>query len=115
MVIAQIEHKDALDSLDEIITVPGLDGFIIGPYDLSCSMGLPGRFDEPQFLQALQYIRDAGTRHGCLVGLHVVEPDVERLGEAIREGYNFIAYSVDIRIIDASVRQGIAAAKEVLK
>lgn len=111
VVIVQIEHKDAVDRLEEILAVPGVDGFIIGPYDLSCSMGIPGQFEQPEFISAMTHIRETGKRLGCPAGLHIVEPDLQRLEQTIREGYTFIAYSVDIRMLDVSVRQGIAKMK----
>lgn len=113
VVIVQIEHKDAIDQLEEILTVPGVDGFIIGPYDLSCSMGIPGQFEQVEFIGAVTRIRETGQRLGCAAGLHIVEPDLQRLEQTIREGYTFIAYSVDIRMLDVSVRQGIARMKEM--
>lgn len=113
VVIVQIEHKNAVDQLEEILTVPGVDGFIIGPYDLSCSMGIPGQFENADFINAMAHIRDTGKRLGCPAGLHIVEPDLQRLEQTIREGYTFIAYSVDIRMLDVSARQGIAKIKEI--
>jgi len=115
VVIVQIEHKDAIDQLDDILTVPGVDGFIIGPYDLSCSMGIPGQFEQPEFIKAMTHIRETGQRLGCPAGLHIVEPDSQRLELSIKEGYTFIAYSVDIRMIDVSARQGVSKLKAVLE
>jgi len=112
IVIVMIEHQSALDHLDEIFTTPGVDGFIIGPYDLSCSMGVPGEFDRPGFASVLQNVLHAGARVGCPAGIHIVEPDPERLRQAIVEGYSLIAYSVDIRMLDASARAGISIAEE---
>lgn len=111
VVIVQVEHKDAVDRLEEILTVPGVDGFIIGPYDLSCSMGIPGQFENTKFIEAMTYIRETGQRLGCPAGLHIVEPDPQRLEQTIREGYTFIAYSVDIRMLDVSAREGMAKLK----
>lgn len=113
VVIVQIEHKDAIERLDDILAVPGVDGLIIGPYDLSCSMGIAGQFESTAFINAMKRIREGGRRRGGAVGLHIVEPDLARLEQTVKEGYNFIAYSVDIRIFDASVRQGIAKGKEL--
>ncbi len=107
VVIVQIEHHSALEVLEEILTVEGVDGFIIGPYDLSCSMGIPGEFEHPEFLGAMETIRKAGRRLQCPGGIHVVEPDRKRLDQAINDGYRFIAYSVDIRMLDVSAREGI--------
>ena len=114
VVIVQIEHQSALDHLEEIFAVPGVDGFIIGPYDLSCSMGMPGEFERPEFTAAMQRILDAGLKAGCPAGLHIVEPDTDRLRQAIGEGYRFIAYSVDIRMLDVSARAGVQMGKEVV-
>lgn len=115
VVIVQIEHRDALDQLDAILAVPGVDGFIIGPYDLSCSMGIPGQFAHPDFIAALDKILEAGHRLGVPAGLHIVEPDRERLAQSIQQGYRFIAYSVDIRLLDVGARQGIQHFKEYVK
>lgn len=115
VVIAQIEHKDAIEQLDAILTVPGIDGFIVGPYDLSCSMGIPGQFEDEAFVRSMTRIREAGKRIGCPAGLHIVEPDLVRLESCIREGYTFIAYSVDMRMLDVSVRAGLTRAKELMK
>lgn len=115
VVIVQIEHKDALDHLEEILTVPGVDGFIIGPYDLSCSMGIPGEFDHPDFIAAMERIRATGERLGVAAGLHIVEPDHDRLAQSLREGYRFIAYSVDIRLLDVGVRQGLQQFREIIR
>jgi 2-dehydro-3-deoxyglucarate aldolase len=113
LVIVQIEHKDAVHQLEAILNVPGVDGFIIGPYDLSCSMGIPGQFEDKLFVNAMRHICETGKRLGCPAGLHIVEPDLKQLERTIREGYTFIAYSVDIRMLDVSVRQGVAKLKQL--
>lgn len=113
VVIVQIEHQSALDRLEEIFAVPGVDGFIIGPYDLSCSMGYPGEFERPEFVAAMRRILEAGIKSGCPAGLHIVEPDPHKLCQVIREGYRFIAYSVDIRMLDACAQVGIKISKEI--
>jgi 2-keto-3-deoxy-L-rhamnonate aldolase RhmA len=115
VVIVQIEHYAALEHLEDIFSVPGVDAFIIGPYDLSCSMGMPGEFERPEFLAAMGRILKAGLKVGCPAGLHMVEPDPSRLRQVIDEGYRFIAYSVDIRMLDVSARVGIQIGKDMEK
>lgn len=110
-VVVQIEDQSALANLQAIFTTPGVDAFIIGPYDLSCSMGMPGEFDRPEFAEAIQRILRMGIQTGCPAGIHIVEPDSVRLREVIHEGYRFIAYSVDIRMLDVSSRQAISMSK----
>lgn len=107
IVIVQIEHKRALVNLEDIFSTQGVDGFIIGPYDLSCSMSIPGEFEHPDFLEAMEYIRSTGQKMGCTSGLHIIEPDTKLLRQVIDEGYRFIAYSVDIRMLDVAARKGV--------
>jgi len=107
IVIVQIEHISAIDNLETIFALDDVDGFIIGPYDLSCSMGIPGQFNNPKFLEVMSQIRDFGKKAGKVGGVHVVEPDKLALEQAIADGYLFIAYSVDIRMLDSVCRDGL--------
>jgi len=113
VVVVQIEHIDAVANLKEILSVEGVDAFIIGPYDLSCSMGIPGEFDHPEFKQIIKNIIEIGCKTDAVSGLHVVEPDIEKLNEAIKVGHKFIAYSVDIRMLDVAARNGVNEAKRI--
>ena len=63
-VILQIEHVDALPHVADILTVPGVDAVIVGPYDLSASMGLPGQIAHPDVAAAVAAIADACNRAG---------------------------------------------------
>ena len=109
VVIVQIEHISAVKRLADIIAVPGVDGVIIGPYDLACSMGIPGQFETPDFLDAMTQIRTIARKRGTPVGTHIVEPDAEALKKAVSDGYTFIVYSVDQRMLDVAARAGVAA------
>jgi 2-dehydro-3-deoxyglucarate aldolase len=95
LMIAQIEHIDAINSLDEILSVNGLDGIIVGPYDLSGSMNLTAQFDHPEFTKIMQTIKLKAQEHKVPFGMHIVQPDPQKLRSAIDEGYQFIAYSID--------------------
>ena len=107
IVIVQIEHIDAVANLEKILGVSGVDAFIVGPYDLSCSMGIPGQFDHPEFKQTMDRVINIGNEEGAISGLHIVEPDITKLEETISLGYKFIAYSVDIRMLDVIARNGV--------
>ena len=113
LVIVQIEHVSALDNLEKIFAVDGVDGFIIGPYDLSCSMGVPGNFNDQKFIDAMNKILTTGLSSGCPAGLHIVEPDTSRLAEVLKQGYRFVAYSVDIRMLDVSARGGLEVIRKM--
>jgi len=105
IVVVQIEHIEAVENLAQILKVPGVDAYFVGPYDLSGSLGIPGQFDHPDFLQAMQKIKQVGAKSGKPGGRHIIEPDPSLLEAAIREGDQFIAYSLDIRMLDKCSRE----------
>jgi len=107
VIVVQIEHIDAVDNLEKIFSVEGIDGFIIGPYDLSGSLGIPGQFEHPEFLATIERIKRVANNMNMNGGIHIVEPDPQKLEDCIKEGYKFIAYSVDIRMLDTACKIGL--------
>ncbi len=106
VLIAQIEHEAALAELDAICAFPGLDGVLVGPYDLSASMGLAGQLDHPAVAAARARIRASADAHGVAAGIHVVEPDPVLLQTRRDEGFRLVAYSVDFRMLAVAARAG---------
>lgn len=113
VVIVQVEHRDAVENLEGILSVNGVDGFIVGPYDLSGSFGVPGQFDHPLMLDAMDKIKKVGDASGKACGIHIVEPDILQLQKRVAEGYTFIAYGVDMRMIDKCSREGLESIKSL--
>lgn len=95
ILIVQIEHYQAIDELEDILSLDGVDGTFIGPYDLSGSMGKPGQYNDDDVKQALIKYQEVVKNHDKLVGYHVIEPEHELVNIKIEEGYNFIAFSLD--------------------
>ena len=106
-IVIQIEHIDAVEDLEAIFSVTGIDAYFVGPYDLSGSLGVPGQFDHPEYLAAMARIYDVAQKANMPGGLHIVEPDVELLEQSIKRGARFIAYSIDTRMLDVSCRQAL--------
>jgi 2-dehydro-3-deoxyglucarate aldolase/4-hydroxy-2-oxoheptanedioate aldolase len=71
MVALQIETKTALERIDELLSVPKIDAVMIGPADLSISLGVAGQFEHPTLVAAIEKIRDACIRHGIAPGIHM--------------------------------------------
>jgi len=95
VIIAQIEHIDAVNNIDEIITVDGIDGTIIGPYDLSGSMGYPGEFEREDVKDAVETVLERCKAHNVPSGFHVVDTEPQKLNEKIEAGCTFLAYGID--------------------
>jgi 2-dehydro-3-deoxyglucarate aldolase len=107
LLVAMIEHIRAVENLDAILQVTGLDAVLIGPYDLSASMGMTAQFGERTFGEALQRIRTLSQQHGVPCGIHVVQPDPVALEKRLEEGYRFIAYSIDAVFLYSSASRPV--------
>jgi 2-dehydro-3-deoxyglucarate aldolase len=103
--IVQIEHIDALNDLEEIIQLDGVDGTFIGPYDLSGSMGKPGQYDDEEVKGALRKYEAIAKKYNKLIGFHVVPPNYKLVEEKINLGYNFIAFSFDAYFLGTKIRE----------
>lgn len=110
-IIAQIEHIEAIKNLEEIITVEGIDGTIIGPYDLSGSMGKPGQYNDDVVREALLQYETIGKNFDKPIGFHVVQPDYNLVIEKLNKGYSFIAFGVDTIFLGTICRQQIQLLK----
>ncbi|MCB0482452.1 MAG: 2,4-dihydroxyhept-2-ene-1,7-dioic acid aldolase [Flavobacteriales bacterium] len=110
--IVQIEHIDAINNLEEILSVSGVSGSFIGPYDLSGSLGNPGVFDTPEMQKALtKYEQIAGSKNKKM-GVHVVNPNGDLVTEKISLGYNFIAFSLDTFFLGQKIRDELQKIKK---
>ncbi len=105
VVIVQIEHIDAIENLESILAVDGVDGSIIGPYDLSGSLGYPGEFDRPSVKQAISKYEEVCRKMRKPKGFHVVQPDPKRALELKRKGYSFVAIGIDTLYLGTKARE----------
>jgi 2-dehydro-3-deoxyglucarate aldolase len=115
VIIAQIEHYEAVENIEEIITTDGIDGVIIGPYDLSGSMGYPGEYNREDVKKSITKVLQKCKEKNIPSGFHVIESNPEKLQQRIDEGCTFLAYSVDFFFLGDSIRDGMKKIKEGLK
>jgi len=108
MVIVQIEHIKGVNSLEEIMEVEGIDVIIVGPYDLSGSLGVPGNFDDKKMLAALEKIQNSVPKKDVSLGYHIVFPSLEAVEKKINQGYSFIAYGVDFIFLGETCRDSLS-------
>ena len=103
-VIGQIEHIDAINDLNSITKVDGIDALMIGPYDLSASMGYPGQFDRPDVKEAIEKFNVVCRKNEMASGLHIVPIEEYRVDQALKENYSFIAFGTDFNFIKAGLK-----------
>jgi 2-dehydro-3-deoxyglucarate aldolase len=99
LLVAMIEHERAVAGLEGILAVRGLDAILIGPYDLSASMGLTAQFEEPRFVATLARIRAGAAKARIPCGVHVVAPSRAMVDQRSAEGFRFIAHGIDAQFL----------------
>jgi 4-hydroxy-2-oxoheptanedioate aldolase len=104
-VIIQIEHARALDNIDEILAVAGIDCAFVGPQDLSSSLGCKPMLEspDPRYQEALDTIMASAQRHGVATGIMVVSAEQAR--QRAEQGFNMIALASEVRIMMAAVSE----------
>lgn len=112
VVFAMIETAQALDNLDRILAVEGLDAIYVGPSDLSLALGCKPTFDEvePKVAQAIEYIAQRAAAHGVIAGIHNGSAQTARARSAL--GYRFVTISSDARLMAAGARQVLEAVRK---
>ncbi len=109
LLIAQIESERGLAHLEEIAAVPGIDVLWVGHFDLTNFLGIPGQFDHPEFLGAMERVVRVATAHGKSAGINA--DDVATCERWLRLGYRMLAYSGDFRLLTSGLRDGIAGVR----
>ena len=112
VVFAMIETKQALDNLDQILSVEGLDAVYIGPSDLSLALGCKPSFDDPEkpVVEAIDHILERAKAHGVVAGIHNGAPKAAL--ERIRKGFQFVTVSSDARLMAAAAQQVVGAMRD---
>lgn len=110
-VIAMIETKEGVENIDEILSVEGIDGVFVGPYDMSGSYGVVGQTDHELVRDAKVKILKACKRHNKVAGQHIVRATKENIEEAVNQGYTFFALGTDTIFLDTECRRTISLIK----
>jgi 2-dehydro-3-deoxyglucarate aldolase/4-hydroxy-2-oxoheptanedioate aldolase len=111
MVVLQIETETALNRVDELLDVPGVDVVMIGPADLSVSLGVPGEFTHPKFVAAYEKIRDACLKRGIAPGTHNRSLELMQMWK--EKGFTFLGCGNETAMLferASAIIKGISAA-----
>lgn len=115
ILIVNIESQPALDELDDILTVKGLDAVLVGPHDLSCSLGIPEQYNHPLFEETIQSIIHKARSHQIGVGIHVWDQvGFDREIKWAEMGANLIVHSNDLSLLSSLLRENISKIKSAL-
>ena len=103
MVILQVESKECVEAVFDIAAVPGADALMIGPFDLSISLGIPGQFDDPIFWKAFDRVVAACDKAGIAPGIHM--GNAKQLRKASERGARFLVCGSDSSVMLAGFKE----------
>ncbi len=107
---AQIETAEGVENAEAIASIDGVDCLWVGHFDLSCSLGIPGQFDHPDFVGAIETVIAAGRRTGKSLGR--LAPDVATGAALYKQGFDFIAYSADAWLLGDALAAALKDLRE---
>lgn len=111
MVVIQIETRKGLENVEEILKVPGLDAVMIGPFDLSQSLGIPADTRDPRMEKAFRRIIGACQQNGIAPGVHLQDPEVVRYW--ISQGMRFVTYQYDSKLFRDNARNAVSSLRAI--
>lgn len=107
LIMPKIESEAGIAAIDEILEIDGVDVAFLGHMDLSVSLGVPGRYDHPRFVAAVERViaacRARGKHGACLVS----DPDTARLW--LKRGFRIVLYATDVMLLGGALKSGLAA------
>jgi len=112
VLVVQIEHIDAVSNLDAILKVQGIDAIIIGPYDLSGSMGIPGKFNDSKFQDEINSIVEKVKKYKIALGIHIVRPSTVDYETRIKQGFRFIGFGIDTIYLSENSAMAVKQCRE---
>jgi 2-keto-3-deoxy-L-rhamnonate aldolase RhmA len=110
VLVVNVESVPAVEALDEILAVPGLDGVLVGPHDLSCSLGIPEQYDHPRFVAMVNKIISRARAAKVGAGIHFWG-QLDQEIEWVKSGMNMLIHSADITLFAKHLRAELAAIK----
>lgn len=98
-ILIQIESIAGVEAVNELLAHEEVDGAMVGPYDLSGSLGIPGQLSDARITEACARVIDACRRHGKACGTQLVEPTEQEVRDALASGYSFVVLASDVFVL----------------
>ncbi|CAJ1945086.1 unnamed protein product [Cylindrotheca closterium] len=113
LVMVQVETSKGVEAIPEISSVPGIDGIFIGPFDLSCSIGKTGQFDDPEVKDLIHRAERMVVESDCfLAGFRSGGRDLREMYE--KDGYSLVCGSIDLGLLKTAALEDARVANDIL-
>jgi 2-dehydro-3-deoxyglucarate aldolase/4-hydroxy-2-oxoheptanedioate aldolase len=106
LVVIQIERQEAVDNLDAMLSIEGIDVACLGCLDLSVDLGIPGDLNAPAMVEAIEKVVDVAARNQLASG--IITGDIEQIARWLRRGVRFVSYSSDIPLLQSAASSALA-------
>ena len=103
--ILQIESIKGINNLEKILDLKGISGTLLGPYDLSSSLGVIGKLENPLVKKAIKKYELVSKRKKIPMGIHITEPNLNKIKLAVRKKYKFIASGTDMVFLGNTIKE----------
>jgi 2-keto-3-deoxy-L-rhamnonate aldolase RhmA len=113
IVIINIESAPAMDRLADLVSIPGIDAVMIGPHDLTCSLGIPEQYDHPRFDEAVRTIYRVARQHNVGAGIHFWVGTTQEIAWC-KAGGNLVIHSNDLMSFQKQLRAEINEIRSAL-
>jgi 2-dehydro-3-deoxyglucarate aldolase/4-hydroxy-2-oxoheptanedioate aldolase len=110
-VVLQAESAEAVDQIQSIVEVPGIDAILIGPYDLSSSLGKAGRLDDPEVQRAIAVVTESCQRVGMPLGAFGV--DARAVKPFLERGFTLVAVGIDTLFLSSAASEVLSGAAQI--
>jgi 2-dehydro-3-deoxyglucarate aldolase/4-hydroxy-2-oxoheptanedioate aldolase len=108
--VVQVETREAVERIDELLAVPGVDAALVGPTDLSVALGVPGRMDDPILVSAIERVLEACQSREVIPAIHT--NDVAMTAHWARQGMRLVSISSEVGLLMAGVRDAVRAIRQ---
>ena len=108
-VVAQAEHVQAVENIEAIVRVPGIDAILLGPYDLSASLGKPGQVDDPAVVEAIEHVTRTCLEADMPLGYFGVSAEAVR--PYMQRGFRLIVAGVDTLMLGTAAQRLLESLK----
>jgi 4-hydroxy-2-oxoheptanedioate aldolase len=112
LVVIQPETQKALDNIEKLVSIPGVDAVMIGPHDLSLSLGIVGQLKHPKMVEAYEKVIAACKKHGVAPGIHLTEADQAK--EWLAKGMRLFTFQNDVRMLMDAGKANTAQLREFI-
>lgn len=113
--LINIESVPAIEQLDRLLAIPGLDGIIIGPHDLSVSLGVPEEWTDPRFVAAVDEILNSARAHRISAGIHhIYDGQMDHYIRRRDAGANIVLHSADLLAFVYQMRRELAEIRDIM-